>query len=89
MIILDCYISDTPDVPDDVLAAFTYGDASGMAIGPLRSSIAEGSYRVFVLEPSYGATIVALMKSLSVSRGLVLGEMVWVASQVIAMRAKK
>jgi len=74
-IILDCYISEAPDVPDDVLAAVTYGDASDKAIGPLRSSVAEGSYRVFVLEPSYGATVVALIKSISVNRGFVLGEM--------------
>ncbi|MBB3229037.1 hypothetical protein FHW69_003686 [Luteibacter sp. Sphag1AF] len=68
-IILDCELLASPEIPNDLLVALNHGGTSNKELEQLRAAVADGTYRLFVISPSYGATVVALIKGLSVREG--------------------
>jgi len=68
-IILDSELSTHPDVPTEFLVALNHGNAHEKQLGQLRTLVAEHHYQVFWIVPSYGATVVALVKGLTIVEG--------------------
>lgn len=69
-IILDCEFLDGRDIPTDILVALNHGGTCDKGLERLRAIVAEGTYRLFCISPSYGATVVALVKGFSVQEGI-------------------
>jgi len=69
-IILDCEVLPAADVSTDVLVSLNHGGTRNEAIEQLCALVENGTHSVFRIFPSYGATVVALFKTFTVSSGI-------------------
>lgn len=71
-IILDCAILTGEDVPADIFVLLNHGEDREHNVAPLRALVFKESYQVLIITPSYGATLVALIKQVAVVEGTVM-----------------